>query len=184
MKRILIIIVALCSLTSCKTLTAYREPEEVIIISSVAFSKEKESYIFTVQSEEEKNNLYSTSADSFSKAIEKLNRDMYSRLLYSHCAVIIIDSELSIQSIKEIIKLSLDIFPLNARIILSHDSNNLLKSNKPIGFELLRYLQEKEDTNKLIKSTLYKVANQKDIITLPIIEEIDGGFTSKVIKVE
>ena len=184
MKKIILVILSLCTLASCKTLTAYREPEQVIVVSSVLFSKDKETYIFTVQSEDEKNNRFTSGANSFSKAIENLNQNFYSSMLYSHCAVIIIDSELSMQSIKEIINLSLDIFPLNARIVLSHNSNDLLKNDKPIGFELLRYLQENEDTQKILKSSLYKVANQKDSLVLPLIYEINGGFASKEIKIE
>lgn len=155
-----IIAAFLCSCTNT------REIDEQSIVSAVGFKWEKELTvtveILTVSIDEQNigTRIFKASGDTPEKAFAALDKKLPKRLLFDHCAAIILSAGMDKEKQKELLFYCIDepTVNLGTPVVFSQDIDSLLSAeheSAAVGYDIMQILRH----NKLEKqSRLYKAA--------------------------
>lgn len=174
--KIFAVILVCLSLSSCKTLTDYNEPEQVILVSAIGFDAKDGVLVMSAETPSKSSNdesvIIKGSGKTADECIKNINRSVGSNIMLSHCGIAVLGESLSYNDSKEILffLFSCQDFPLASRITASINAESLLNCNslsgEPIGYDILRFLKNMEEENEEFASQLY-VVMRKDDIALP-----------------
>ncbi len=177
MKKIIICILILLTLTACNSASDYIEPEDRIIVSALGFENDEGQIKLTVEfinvNTTDNSDSYSISVingigNTTDKAVKDIEKKLDGRLMLSQCPVIIISRNLDYQKLDNLCDFIIehDEIPLGVRLVESKNPYEIIKSNedkKPMGYQIMGMLRFAENSFGIRdKDTFVEIINSKN----------------------
>jgi hypothetical protein len=163
--------------SSCQKLTQYREPEQQYLISAIGFDNAEnelkvslEVIIFSVGKAESsiESKVFSGNGLTVKQALGNLSSEVAKKLLYGHCALIVLGESLTGSQVEEIFQFcsSGKDIPLSTSLISTPDAMALLScksiSTPVTGYDITGVLKQKsEDWGIGLTDRLYEVQTKR-----------------------
>ncbi len=163
--------------TGCQKLTQYREPEQQYLISAIGFDNEDnelkvslEVIIFSVGKAESsiESKVFSGKGQTVKQALGNLSSEVAKKLLYGHCALIVLGESITDSQVDEIFQFcsSGKDIPISASLVSTTDAMALLScksiSTPVTGYDITGVLKQKsEDWGIGLTDRLYEVETKR-----------------------
>lgn len=165
------------SLAGCRSDALYREPERQYLVSAVGFDREDEGLkvtlevvIFSVGEAEGgiESRTFSGVGQTIKSALGSLSGEVSKKLLYGHCALIVLGETLTPEEVGEVLDFcdSENELPISSSLVSSPDAAALLAcqsiSTPVTGYDITGVIKQKsEDWGIGLSNRLYEVKGRR-----------------------
>ncbi len=165
------------SFSGCRKITQYREPEQQYLVSAVGFDRENgelkaslEVIIFSVGKAEGsiESKVFTGAGKTVKQALGNLSGEISKKLLYGHCALIVLGESLNAGQVDEIFNFccSGKEIPISASLVSAPDAAALLScksiSTPVTGYDITGVIKQKSENWGIgLANRLYDVEGRR-----------------------